>query len=113
VTPRRYADRVRPDRPWARWQPAARPDGPDGPDGPDRSRLVLALGIVSLVLAPLGLVAWAAGNACLRAIADGRMDPAGEPNARAGRMLGIIATGIMVTVKIPLVVGYLAVKLQG
>lgn len=76
------------------WQPAARPDPPDGPDadGPDRSRLVLALGIVSLLVAPLGIVAWVVGNAFLRAIAEGRMDPAGESNARAGRLLGIIAT---------------------
>ena len=74
------------------WQPPARPDPPDGPDPPDRSRLVLAIGLVSLLLAPLGVVAWVAGNAYLRAIAAGRMDPAGEANARAGRMLGIIAT---------------------
>ena len=75
------------------WQPAARPDPPDGPeaDGPDRSRLVLALGVVSLLFTPLGVVAWTAGNACLRAIAEGRMDPAGEPKAQAGRLLGIIA----------------------
>src|SRR5579883_2278356 len=76
------------------WQPAARLPDPDPPesDRPDRSRVALALGIVSLVIAPLGLVAWAFASACLRAIEEGRMDPAGESNARAGRVLGIIAT---------------------
>lgn len=92
-----------------RWQPAGRPDPPDGPDshGPDRSRLVLALGLVSLVIAPLGVIAWVAGNACLRAIAEGRMDPIGEANARAGRLLGIIAT-CMFAVKLAALVPFLA-----
>ncbi|CAN5251086.1 hypothetical protein BH11PLA2_BH11PLA2_37680 [soil metagenome] len=57
----------------------------------DRARWVLALGVVSLLVGPLGFFAWMAGNACLKAISDGRMDPTSESNARAGRLLGIIA----------------------
>lgn len=91
---------TRPDpTPWPTtrlWQPAGRLPGPDpdppDSDRPDRSRVALALGIVSLLIAPLGVIAWAFASACLRAIEEGRMDPAGESNARAGRVLGIIAT---------------------
>ena len=67
--------------------------------------MALALGIVSLLFAPLGVIAWAFASSCLREIADGRMDPAGESNARAGRVLGIIATCLFVfkvTVFVPL-----------
>src|SRR5436190_2126616 len=62
-----------------------------GDDVPDRARWVLALGIVSLVFGPLGLFAWMAGNSCLSAIAEGRLDPTCESNAKAGRLLGLVA----------------------
>ena len=72
------------------WQPAGRPAESDPPefDRPDRSRVALTLGVVSLLFAPLGVIAWAFASSCLRAIDEGRMDPAGESNARAGRVLG-------------------------
>lgn len=78
--------------------------GSDG-DSPDRARWVLALGVVSLLIGPLGVFAWMAGNACLAAIAEGRLDPTCESNAKAGRLLGIIALGLFtfkVTVLAPL-----------
>lgn len=88
------------------------PDPPDEPgadaheaDPPDRARWVLALGIVSLLIGPLGIYAWMAGNSCIQAIAEGRMDPTCESNARAGRLLGVIALcmcTIKVTVLLPL-----------
>jgi hypothetical protein len=101
-----------PPHPWPAtrfWQPAGRPADLDPPesDRPDRSGLALALGVVSLLIAPLGVVAWAFASCCLRAIAEGRMDPAGESNARAGRVLGMIATGLFllkVTVFVPVYV---------
>lgn len=67
------------------------PDGPDF-DRPDRSQWALVLGLISLLIGPLGIIAWLVGNACLRAMAEGRMDPASEATAKAGRLLGIIAT---------------------
>src|SRR5262245_58946758 len=73
-------------------------------DAPDRARWVLTLGIVSLLISPLGIYAWMAGNACLKAISDGRMDPTCESNARAGRILGLVAIGMFafkVTVLLP------------
>ena len=80
------------------WQPAGRPAESDPPefDRPDRSRVALTLGVVSLLFAPLGVIAWAFASSCLRAIDEGRMDPAGESNARAGRVLGIVATCLFV-----------------
>jgi hypothetical protein len=66
-------------------------DGPGDEIPADRALWVLALGIVSLLIGPLGIIAWMAGNSCLRAIDDGRMDPICESNAKAGRLLGLIA----------------------
>ncbi len=76
-----------------RWQGTPRPSEFDGNDydRPDRTKMALVLGIVSLLFGPLGLVAWMVGTDCLKAIEQGRMDPAGESNARVGRLLGIIA----------------------
>lgn len=80
--------------------------GEGRPDEPgDRARWVLLLGIFGLLIGPLGIFAWLAGNACLKAIAEGRMDPTCESNARAGRLLGLIAIGMFtfkVTVILPL-----------
>jgi hypothetical protein len=69
--------------------------------GPHRGGLILALGLISLVgifsLLPalLGPVAWALGTYDLREIHAGRMDPAGEGMTQAGRILGMIATGLI------------------
>jgi hypothetical protein len=75
------------------WQPALQRPEPDddGYDRTDRTYLALVLGVISLLFGPLGIIAWAVSDDCLRAIAAGRMDPAGEANARAGRVLGIVA----------------------
>ncbi len=72
------------------------PEFPEGGDPPDRTRIALTLGLVSLAIAPLGVVAWVLANACLRDIAQGRIDPAGEAYARAARVLGILATCLLV-----------------
>ncbi len=86
------------------------PDGHGENDTPDRARWVLALGIVALLIGPLGVFAWMAGNACLKAINDGRMDPTCESNAKAGRLLGMIALCLFafkVTVVLPTVLFFL------
>lgn len=77
-----------------RWQGVPQPNNESEGneyDRSDRTRVALVLGIVSLLIGPLGLVAWLVGADCLKAIQEGRMDPAGESNARVGRLLGIIA----------------------
>jgi hypothetical protein len=71
------------------------PGQPEGGDTADRGHWILALGFVSLVICPLGVFAWLAGNACLDQIEDGRLDPVCESNARAGRLLGKIAVGML------------------
>jgi hypothetical protein len=90
------------------WQPTPHREEPEG-DGyglPDRTRLALVLGIISLLCGPLGLAAWAVGEHCLRAIAAGRMDPSGEANAKAGRVLGIVAMCMFVVKVIGFMVGF-------
>lgn len=64
---------------------------------PHRGTLILVLGILGLVLCPIcGIVAWVMGNADLKAIAAGQMDPSGEGTTKAGKICGIIATILMV-----------------
>jgi hypothetical protein len=62
-----------------------------------RGTLILVLGILSLVaIQILGPVAWLLGNADLREMRAGRMDPSGESQTNIGRVLGMIATLLMV-----------------
>jgi hypothetical protein len=62
---------------------------------PHRGGLILALGIISLlVCAPVGIAAWLMANHDLQAIQEGVMDPDGESLTLAGKILGIIATGL-------------------
>lgn len=79
-----------------RWQGSGQLPLPEGNDyrHPDRTRLALALGIISLIVGPCGLIAFLVGNHCLKSIAAGSMDPSGESNARLGRLFGIIALGM-------------------
>ena len=65
---------------------------------PHRAGTVLTLGIVGLVLNfgcglgwILGIIAWVMGNADLREMDAGIMDPAGRSNTQAGRICGIIS----------------------
>ena len=51
------------------------------------SALAIAVAIVAL-----NTLAWALANRCLHGIAAGQLDPSGEVNARAARVLGIVAT---------------------
>jgi len=73
------------------------PPPPPSPSyAPHRGGLILALGIIGLmVCAPVGIVAWLMGNNDLREIRAGAMDPQGEGLTQAGRILGIIATVLM------------------
>jgi hypothetical protein len=70
---------------------------------PHRGVIILVLGIVALlgalVFAPLlivGPIAWFMGNADLREIRAGRMDPEGESMTQTGRIMGIVATVLLI-----------------
>ncbi|HWQ91865.1 MAG TPA: DUF4190 domain-containing protein [Clostridia bacterium] len=63
---------------------------------PHRATTILVLGILSLILcAPLGIFAWIMGNADLKAMDAGQMDPSGRSNTNAGRICGIIGTVLL------------------
>jgi ABC-type Fe3+ transport system permease subunit len=75
---------------------------------------VLVLGILSLVCLPiLGPVAWILGNQELRAIHEGRRDPANRGTANAGKILGIIGTVLILVVAVVVVLALLSVFIAG
>jgi hypothetical protein len=58
---------------------------------------VLTFGLLGILLfAPLGIVAWILGSKDLNAMGSGNMDSSGEGMTTAGKVLGIIATVLMV-----------------
>lgn len=60
---------------------------------PHRATLVLVFGVLSLIIcAPLGIAAWIMGNADLKEMAAGTMDPSGKDMTKIGRILGMIGT---------------------
>lgn len=64
---------------------------------PHRATTILVLGILSLIVcAPLGIFAWIMGNADLKAMEAGTIDPAGRSNTSAGRICGIIGTVLLI-----------------
>jgi hypothetical protein len=83
---------------------------------PHRGEMILVLGILSLVISGcgvgliLGIVAWVMGNEDLRAMASGRMDPAGHSPTKAGRICGMIGVALSV---LAVVVGVLYFVLIG
>ena len=63
---------------------------------PHRGTLILVFGILSLVLcAPLGIPAWIMGNADLKEMDAGKMDPSGRSITQGGRICGIIGTVLL------------------
>ena len=64
---------------------------------PHRGTLILVLGILGLVVCPItGIFAWVMGNEDMKKIRAGRMDPEGEGITQAGRIMGIIASALMI-----------------
>ncbi len=60
---------------------------------PHRGTTILVLGILSLLCCGLlGIPAWLMGNADLKEMAAGTMDPAGQGTTNAGKICGIIGT---------------------
>ena len=71
--------------------------GRRGALAPHRGGLILAFGVMSLVVCGLfGPVAWVMGNADLAAMQAGTMDREGEGLTQAGRVLGMIASLLMI-----------------
>jgi hypothetical protein len=70
---------------------------------PHRGAVILVFGILGLVVCQLfGIAAWVMGNNDLREMNRGFMDPSGRELTSAGRILGMVATGLMI---IPLAFG--------
>jgi hypothetical protein len=72
-----------------------------------RATTVLTLGILSLVLcSALGPIAWSMGSEEIRRIDAGMTMPDGRGYASAGRICGMIATGLLVVTGFMLIVGF-------
>jgi FtsH-binding integral membrane protein len=65
---------------------------------PHRGAVILAFGILGLVVCHLfGVAARVMGNNDLREMDQGYMDTTGRDLTTTGRILGMVATGLMVT----------------
>jgi hypothetical protein len=59
---------------------------------PHRGTLVLVMGILGIFVCVIcGILAWVWGNADLKKIDAGRMDPDGRGNTNVGKILGIVS----------------------
>lgn len=62
---------------------------------PHRGGTILTLGILSLVVCPLlGFWAWFKGDEDLEQMKRGKMDSSGRDITNAGRICGMVATGL-------------------
>ncbi|HYW74511.1 MAG TPA: hypothetical protein VE961_26035 [Pyrinomonadaceae bacterium] len=65
---------------------------------PHRGSVILAFGILGLVTCQLfGVAAWVMGNADLEEMDRAYMDPSGRDLTKTGRILGMVATGLLFT----------------
>jgi hypothetical protein len=63
---------------------------------PHRASIVLVYGILGFAVCPfLGIAAWVMGNSDLKEMAAGRMDSSGRDLTKAGRICGIVSTGLL------------------
>jgi len=64
---------------------------------PHRGSVILAFGILGLLVCQLfGLAAWIMADSDLQEMNRGYMDPSGRDLTKTGRILGMVATGLMV-----------------
>jgi hypothetical protein len=64
---------------------------------PHRGSTILVFGILGLLLCQIfGIAAWTMGNNDLQEMDAGLMDPAGKDLTNAGRILGMVATGLLI-----------------
>jgi len=83
------------------------------PPAPHRGGLMLGLGLVGLLVCNLfGPVVWAMAASDLRAMTAGQMDPEGQGLTRAGYILGILGTVLLVLFVISMaVLGFYVVSM--
>ena len=80
---------------------------------PHRGGTILTLGILSLVVCPLlGMAAWFMGDDDLQKMKNGTMDTSGRDITNAGRICGMVATGLLV-LQVILICLFLLVGLIG
>ena len=101
------------------WQPTAPPPGygyggyPPSVEHP-QGTTVLVLGVLSLVICQiLGPIAWNMGNKALRDMEAGGGMYSNKGSVQAGRICGMIATGILVASLVIFVLAMLAVVFLG
>lgn len=64
---------------------------------PHRGSTVLVYGILGIVVCQLlAIAAWRMGTDDLRDMEFGQMDPSGRDLTKAGRILGMVGTGILI-----------------
>jgi hypothetical protein len=77
---------------------------------PHRGALILTLGLVAFFCCPLtGIASWIMGNADLRDMDAGVMDPSGRGLTNAGRIIGIVA----LVLNVLLILFYMAMMMMG
>lgn len=75
---------------------------------------ILVFGILSFVVCPFfGVAAWMMGDTDLREMAHGRMDPSGRDMTKAGRICGMVGTGILGLQLVIILVAALVMLLSG
>lgn len=64
---------------------------------PHRGTMILVFGILGLICCPIfAILAWVMGNADLRAMREGQMNPEGMSLTNVGRILGIVGTVLLI-----------------
>ena len=92
-----FADPAIPSNPYATPTGFAPAAGPRRFRRPHRGGTILTLGILGVICCQLlGPVAWVMGQADMRQINDGVMDPEGKALTQVGMILGIVGTVILV-----------------
>ena len=80
---------------------------------PHRGVIILVFGILGFVVCPFfGIAAWVMGNSDLEEIDAGRMDPSGRDLTKAGRICGMIGTGLLIFQALVMVVAVLTLALS-
>jgi len=76
--------------------------------------MILVFGILGLLVCQFfGIAAWTMGNNDLHEMDSGLMDPAGKDLTVTGRILGMVATGILILQGVIIVFAILIMLLAG